>query len=62
VGKEGQKHYTTEVKADKIVLLAAAAAAAIDRSIARQRRLPGSDGQRRPALTTTLRRRYSLLE
>ena len=56
--KEGQKHYTTEVKADKIVLLGGGGRGG-DRQAGsrRQRRLPGPDGERRPRH----RRRHSVL-
>ena len=49
--KEGQKHYTTEVKADKIVLLGGGGRGGDRQVERRRRRLPGSDGKQLPSPT-----------
>ncbi len=56
--KDGQKHYTTEVKADKVVLLGGGARRRARRS-RRRRRLQRADGPagRRRSPTTTFRSR-----
>ena len=56
--KDNQKHYTTEIKADRIVLLGGGGRGGERVGTRRQRRLPGSDeGTGRRSPTTTFRSR-----